>query len=116
MQQRQRDEDDAPRLAAEIPRLRTLRMTVAFTRGASKLVESTHIRVVVVQRAPALFRVACADHDCRDGGHDITDSVMNALRRGATTFSGEDACHGTLGSAESRCSGNMRFEAEATYG
>lgn len=115
MQQRQRDEDDAPRLATEIPKLRTLRLTVAYSRGSSKIVESTHVRVVVVQRAPALFRVACSDRDCRDGGHEITDSVMAALRRGQTRFSGEDVCHGTIGSAESRCSGSMRFEAEASY-
>jgi hypothetical protein len=116
MQLRQREEDEAPRLAAEVPRLRTLRLTVAFARGASRLPESTHIRVVVVSRAPALFRVACADRECRDGGHEITDLVMAALRRGQTRFSGEDLCHGTIGSAESRCSGSMTFEAEASYG
>ena len=54
--------------------------------------------------------------ECRDGGHEITDAVMRALRSGETRFSGEEPCQGTLGAAESQCNGVLVYEAEATYG
>lgn len=116
MARRQQSEDDAPRLTSEVPRLRTLKLSLSFRRGSVSLVESAHRRVVIVPRAPALFWVACADRECREGGHEITDSVMRALRSGETHFSGEEPCQGTLGAAESQCNGVLVYEAEATYG
>ncbi len=114
--QRQEREDNAPRLADEIPELRTLRLSIQYRRGDVKIGESTHTRVVVVPRAPALFVVPCHDRDCRDGGHDITASVMHGLRSRREQFEGTDACHGSLGSAGSRCTAVLIYEASATYG
>ncbi len=113
--ERQEREDSAPRLSIEVPTLRTLRMTISYYRG-DVAVQPGHTRLVVVQRAPALFVVTCADKDCKNGGHDITDSVMRALRAGQKSFTGSAPCNGELGSAGARCSSELRYEAEATYG
>jgi hypothetical protein len=67
----------------------------------------------VVDTAPALFVIQCSDRGCKDGGHDLTHSVMSGLRQGATHFEGEHMCEGQLGS--SRCSSVMHYVATATY-
>ncbi len=116
MRQRKEAEDQAPRLAESCPTLQTLRLQLRFRRGETRIEDSAHVKIVVVPRAPAMFFVPCADKECREGGHDITSMVMDGLRRKQTTVTGEDACHGTLGSAQSRCSGSLEFVATATYG
>ena len=112
---RQEAEDDAPRLAAEIPSLATLRMVIAYRRGEIPVADSAHVKIVMVARAPALFVLPCSNRDCRDGGHDVTSLVMQGLRAGKTKFTGEDQCRGALGSAGTPCTGTGTFEAEATY-
>jgi hypothetical protein len=72
-----------------------------------------HTRHVVVDRAPSLFLVACGDPRCIDGEHDLTATVMRALRSRETVFHGEDECRGSLG--PSACSRVLRFEATAHY-
>jgi hypothetical protein len=109
---RRRREDDAPRLSEEIPRLATLVMRV--TDGdAGGMNRTEHIKRVVVANAPALFEIVCLNHDCKEGGHDITDSVMRALRTGATKFDGRDTCHGSV--ANNNCGHVLEYVAEATY-
>lgn len=112
--ERQEREDRAPRLAAEFPKLKDLRLLITFKRG-EVTVQPQHVRVIVVPRAPALFHIPCIDPECRRGGHEITDVVLSALRTGRPHFSGAVACNGELGSAAARCTGELIFEGEASY-
>lgn len=104
-------EHEAPRLRERVPALATLRLEVTERRGTTD--DSKHTRIVVVDSAPALFSLTCGDHECRDGGHDVTSAVMRGLLAGATLFEVEDVCYGSLGSAE--CGRTARVQVSATY-
>jgi len=108
--ERKRREDDAPRLCAQVPTLRSLRIEFEeqFGSGATK-----HIRRFVVPDAPALFIVQCGDPRCTDGEHDLTPWVMHALRGRQTSFHGTDDCTGNIGS--SCCARVLRFDGTADY-
>ena len=108
-------EDQATRLQSEVPLLRSLRMTVSHSRGEMGFSATEHVKIIVVARAPAMFFVPCGDPACRDGGHEITDEVMRALKSGKSSFEGTDACHGALGTASSPCSTSIRYRCEAGY-
>jgi hypothetical protein len=110
---RRQREDDAPRLATAVPRLQALRLEVEERRSGVSSAESTHIRRIVVDAAPALFVLPCHDERCRDGGHDVTSVVMHALRAGQPQFEGEDACPGLVGSA--LCQRVLRYVGIAEY-
>lgn len=114
--QRQEREDLAPRLSDEVPSLRSLRLVMRFRRGEHSLAESEHTRIVVVPRAAALFVVPCSDPACRDGGHDITHSVMMHLRAHHTSFEGSASCSGSLGTASAPCGRVLTYEGTASYG
>jgi hypothetical protein len=105
-------EDEAPRLLTRIPDLLTLSLRIE-DRSATSFSQPRHVRHVVVARAPALFAIACSDPNCRDGGHDVTDSVMRALVRRETAFEGDDHCQGSLGS--SFCTRVLHYDAVASY-
>ncbi len=107
---RRQREGDAPKLCEQLPDLSSLRLEVEeqFGSGAIK-----HTRRIVVAHAPALFLVPCGDPRCTDGEHDLTTQVMSALRAGKTSFTGQDECTGTLGSAV--CLRVLRFAASAEY-
>ena len=111
--ERRRREDEALRLLEKVPRLRSLKLEIEEHRGVSTLAETKHTRVVIVERAPALFVVPCGDRDCRDGGHDVTDAVLRALLAGEERFEVEDGCVGNIRSAE--CGRTVRIVAKATY-
>jgi len=115
MRERRRSEDAAPRLATEVPSLKSLRMSYSFRRGDFQIAEAAYVRVVVVPTAPALFVLPCSDAGCHDGGHHITSAVLGALRAGLTEFSGEEPCRGAAGSSGTRCNCVLRYEATATY-
>jgi hypothetical protein len=110
--ERRRREDDAPRLKHEVPALEKLDLEINDSRGEVDP-GSTYVRRVVVDQAPALFVLPCADPSCSDGGHDITSSVMYSLRSGAASFDGRDECHGSVGSAP--CGRVLTFVAKAAY-
>lgn len=112
--ERRQREAEAPRLRAVVPRLVSLRLDVEERRGTSTVAETKHVRHVVVEHAPALFYLACGDSLCRDGGHDITNSVMRYLQSGATSFSLEDECLGSIGTAQ--CGRIVRVTGTAVYG
>lgn len=114
--QRQERESSAPRLVEEVPGLKSLRLCMRFRRGEHSLAESEHVRIVVVPRAAALFVVPCSDPQCREGGHDVTHSVMAHLRARHAEFEGSASCNGSLGSAAAPCTRILTFEATATYG
>jgi hypothetical protein len=111
--ERRRREDEASRLQAEVPRLRALRLDIEELRGSAPLAETKHVRHVVVARAPALFLLPCGDSECKDGGHDVTDLVMQRLRDAATGFIVEHACVGDLRGAP--CGRVVRVRAAANY-
>jgi hypothetical protein len=48
-----------------------------------------------------------------DGEHDLTTTVMRALRQQETSFQGQDECRGTVG--PSACSRVLHFAAHAEY-
>ena len=108
--ERRRREDDAPRLHDQVPNLVSLRLEIEDRSGVTG---TKHNRCVVVDRAPALFLVPCADPRCADGEHDLTHSVMRALRARETSFRGEDGCMGSIG--PSSCSRVLSFDAFAEY-
>jgi hypothetical protein len=110
---RRRREDEAPRLNVQVPNLATLRLEVEERRATAVTEEAKHVRLVVVDNAPALFFIPCGDPECRDGGHDATSRILRELNGGAKSFIVEDACRGTVGNAE--CARVMRVLATATY-
>jgi hypothetical protein len=115
MRERRRIEDAAPRLIEQVPLLKTLRLTLSFRRGDVKIGDASYVRVVVVPTAPALFTVPCSDPNCRDGGHQITNAMIKALRAGLTEFSGEEPCQGAAGASGSPCGCTLAYEAQASY-
>ncbi|WP_394848950.1 hypothetical protein LZC95_16040 [Pendulispora brunnea] len=110
---RKQREDDSPRLRAEVPTLETLKLEIEERRGNTTNPETTYIRRIVVESAPALFALVCGERDCEDGGHDITYAVMAGLRRGSTKFEGEDVCHGSV--RTTTCGRVLHYKATATY-
>ncbi len=112
-QERRRREDEAERLLAVVPNLQSLKLDVQARRAGSVVGEASHIRRIVVENAPALFWLPCGDSACKDGGHDLTHTILSSLRAGAKKFEGEDTCRGQTGSAE--CSRVLHFVATATY-
>jgi hypothetical protein len=111
--ERRQREDEAPRLAAAIPALQGLRLEVLEHSSSISHPAHTHVRHVVVASAPALFVVPCHDTQCKDGGHDLTQEILAALRGRNARFEGEDVCRGSVGSAG--CSRTLGYVAVATY-
>jgi hypothetical protein len=110
-QERRAREDAASRLLREVPSLTSLRLEMSEGRVVSQ--SAAYARTIVVERAPALFEFGCTDPSCRGGGHDLTWTILPALRKSLFTFEGEDVCRGSVGSAE--CSSVLRFHAIAAY-
>jgi hypothetical protein len=111
--ERRRREDAAPRLREAVPALATLRLEVDERRGVTSAGDPKHVRLVVVDSAPALFSLPCGDHSCREGGHEMTDSNVRARQAGATSVELEDECHGTIGTAP--CGLVLHLRVTATY-
>jgi hypothetical protein len=132
--ERRRREDAAPRLREAVPALATLRLEIDERRGVtnrtgdevpeglsqvgkarpgSNAGDPKHVRLVVVDSAPALFSLPCGDHACRDGGHEMTDAVLRALQAGAARIELEDACQGNVGTIP--CGAVMHIVLAATY-
>ena len=111
--ERRQREDEAPRLAATIPDLQGLRLEVLEHSSSVSHPEYTHVRHVVVANAPALFVMPCHDTQCKEGGHDLTQEILAALRHRNARFEGEDVCRGMVGSVG--CSRILGYVAVATY-
>jgi hypothetical protein len=111
--ERRRREDEAPRLKESIPNLASLRLEVEEIRGATAVAETKYVRIVMVDRGPALFALPCGDPDCRDGGHELTSEVLERLRHTSKQFVLEDRCMGRV--REVPCSRVIRVSATATY-
>lgn len=111
--ERRKREDEAPRLSAEFPKLESLRLEIEERRSGSPVGEAGYIRRIMVDHAPALFVLPCGDPSCKDGGHEITDGLLRALRGGQGRFETEDPCRGQIGSSE--CQRVLHCIAIATY-
>jgi hypothetical protein len=94
VRERREREDAAPRLRDQVTELVSLSIEVDDHFGSDSGSKTRYVRHVVVERAPALFRIPCSDPGCSDGGHDVTTPVMRALRAGESEFSGQDVCGG----------------------
>jgi hypothetical protein len=110
--ERRRREDEAPRLSVQVPELASLRIGVDERSGVTAL-QPRHVRRVVIDRAPALFLVPCGDARCLDGEHDLTGTIMRALRAHQTSFQGSEPCMGTVGT--SQCDRVLHFDGVAEY-
>ncbi len=111
--ERKRKQDAARRLRDAVPSLLELELDVREVRGNLPGHEVHHKRVVIVDRAPALFEFACSDRGCEEGGHDVTEVVLQELARGTLIFSGVHRCGGHA--REGNCDYELRFEAQASY-
>ena len=111
-EERRQREREAQRLRDRIPTLATLRLDIAEGRGET-YADPKHARIVVVETSPALFAFPCADRSCRDGGHDLTTTILTGLLQGKTHFEVDQLCDGSVGTAE--CGRNMHVEVTATY-
>lgn len=110
--ERRRREDEAPRLAAIIPNLKSLRLEVQDDQGLVGR-RMAHTRWIVVEGAPALFFVPCGDPMCRDGGHELTRLVLGALELEERLFEVDHDCDGTVRAARCRC--NLHVTGIADY-
>jgi hypothetical protein len=108
--ERRQRENEAPRLTAEVPDLVALRLEIDEQGGSP---QPKYIRRIIVDTAPALFLLPCGDPRCADGGHDVTATVMRALRARSARFDGADDCPGSVGS--SACARVVHFDAIAEY-
>jgi len=107
---RRQREDDAPKLSSQVPGLTMLQLEIEERTGIGG---TKHTRRFLVDRAPALFLVQCGDPRCLDGEHDLTLTVMRALRAHETSFHGSDECRGSVGT--SSCSRVIHFDGTAAY-
>jgi hypothetical protein len=111
--ERRQREDEAPRLRVVVPRLSDFKLEVEERRSGGVVAETSHIRRVVVDHAPALFILPCGDPSCKDGGHDVTHGILRSLERNATRFEGEDVCSGNVGTAT--CGRVLKYVGIAVY-
>ena len=112
--ERRERENSAPRLATEVPDLVSLCFEIEERSGSMAVMQPKYIRRIVVPNAPALFLVPCGDSSCTDGGHDVTGTVIQALRAHRARFSGDEGCRGSLGSGAA-CTRVLHFDATAEY-
>src|SRR5438552_18399550 len=95
--ERRRREDEAPRLAATVPNLLTLKLQLQEAKGDVSVAETGHIRHVVVAHAPLLFDMPCRDPACKDGGHDVTNAIARSRKAGETQVEGDHQRTGYVG-------------------
>ena len=111
--ERMRREDESPRLQEHVPLLQSLRLELAEYQHDGRSPLMSHVRHIVVGRAPALFHILCGDRDCVDGGFDITREILHKLRTAATTFDGKQDCRGTRHG--DTCQRRLEYTVVATY-
>ncbi len=111
--ERRERESAQPLLHDEVPGL--VQLDIQFDEHVSQSAPVvSYVRRVVVTAARAHFEVGCGDSSCTGGGHDLTYAIMRGLRDRRTEFEGEDACHGSVGSAA--CPRLLRYRATAKFG
>ncbi len=111
-QRRREREDDAKRLADEVPTLVSLRLQIEERRGGVGA-PAKYVKIVVVDHAPALVDLPCGDPVCRDGGYELTYEILRSLRARETSFVATGRCDGQVGSIT--CNSEIRVVANAEY-
>ena len=111
--ERRRREDAAPRLKERVPDLASLRLEVEELHDTAGTGNAKHVRLIVVDHAPALFEIPCGDTSCEGGGYDVTSSILHALQNHEAQFVADDRCHGTTGNAP--CRRALHITGAATY-
>ncbi|MBI4705687.1 MAG: hypothetical protein HY744_31735 [Deltaproteobacteria bacterium] len=113
--ERRSREDAAARLRDEVPELRSLSLQIEERDGSDDGAErECYVRLVVVERAPALFELGCRDRRCQGGGYDLSAPVIAALRRRQVRFDGRCSCRGRRDGRP--CAHELRYVAVAGYG
>jgi hypothetical protein len=107
-----RREDASPRLRDEVPALLTLRLSFEDVRTPEHMQALAYVRPVVVAQAPAYFEVRCMEPRC-DGRHDLTNPIVQALKKGTKKLTAENACDGMV--ASTPCNRVLAYTIEATY-
>jgi len=110
--EQRRRERAAPRLCQAAPALVSLRFKFEDLRSGTDVDGILYAKPIVVATAPAHFDLRCVEPRC-DGRHDLTESIMAALRAKRPTFSGESPCNGLV--AGESCSRTLYYSYEATY-
>jgi hypothetical protein len=110
--ERRRREDEAPKLASQVPTLVSLRLEIEERAGSGA---TRYIRTFIVDHAPAIFLVPCGDPRCLDGGHDLTTEVLRALRARDVSFEVTDECPGSVGTNSSPCVRVVHVRGTAEY-
>ncbi len=112
MLDRWRRQDEAARLRDRMPEVDSL--TIALEEHeADDEPPVSHVRLVPVESAPALFEIPCTDKDCSGGVYDITQEVMSALQHHRKRFEGTQQCTGT--SHDQPCARKLRYVGVARY-
>lgn len=107
-----RREDTAARLRDEVPPLLSLRVTFEELRTEGGVQATSYVRPIVVASAPAHFEVRCMEPKC-DGRHDLTASILRALKQSLASFTGQSTCDGMV--ADTPCHRTLGYTCEATY-
>ena len=114
--QRRIREDEARRLKDVVPHVASLKLHMSESRNEGVGVDNSHTRIIIIDRAPAVFLSACGDARCKGGGYDFTDSVLSSLHGSETKFEVSDHCEGQVGSGRAaRCGREMKCVGVATY-
>jgi hypothetical protein len=110
--ERRNRENEAKRLRELIPDLENLKLFIEERQKGANEADVLHTRLIVIDRAPAIFEFGCYDRKC-NGNHDMTGSVLRALQAHKQSFEGHDSCEGEnkIGS----CDLELHFRAEANY-
>lgn len=109
--EQRRIEDEAPRLRDVVPSLRSLRMRLEDRRAAGQCA-APYTKHVVVATGPALFSVRCGEPRC-SGSHDLTGSILAALRAALSHCEGESACQGAVDDVP--CDRTLVYVCEAEF-
>ena len=110
--ERRERENAAKRLREVVPELATLKLHIEERQPGNDEAEASHTRLIVIDRAPAVFELGCYDRKC-NGNHDLTRLVIKALKAKKTSFEGKDRCAGEKKSG--CCELELHFRAEADY-
>ncbi|MSP24936.1 MAG: hypothetical protein EXR75_07160 [Myxococcales bacterium] len=110
--ERKKRHDEAHRLRDVAPHLERLELDIVERRPSLPGHEVQHRRIVVVDRAPAIFEFACSDRVC-GATHEVSAAMLLPLGRGETEFEITHLCDGAARGAP--CSYELCVTATAAY-
>ena len=105
-------------LAAKFPRLKTLKVELAYF-GPDGLTRTGELRYTVnVQHAKSMFSFVCPSGECMGGDFDLSEAVAKAVDGGRKTAEGEIRCEGWHRKAKEEktpCQNLMRYKLRLGY-